>query len=260
MTLNTHYTFGDEDRAADRLRLLAGVFEPSLVAFLRRAKIMAATRVLDLGCGPGYTTRTLSRLLAPHVIVGVDGSERFIERARAESPPEIEYRLADVTTTDLAGLEVDLAYSRFLLTHLPNAGEALSRWALAIRPGGRLLLQETAHLVSANPALARYYELVDLLQGRHGQSLHIGRDLRSLVDQTRYRIIRDERTPIGVTAPQMAELHALNMQTWRHDAQGKDFDPGEMDRLERDLRALASEKSSTTKVLYEMGEMVLERL
>ena len=36
--------------------------------------------------------------------------------------------------------------------------------------------------------------------------------------------------------------------------------PGEMDRLERDLRGLASEKSSTTEVLYEMGEMVLERL
>jgi SAM-dependent methyltransferase len=260
VTVNTHYTFGDVDRAADRLRLLAGVFEPSLVDFLRRAELTTATRVLDLGCGPGYTTSTLFRLLKPHALIGVDGSERFLERARKESPPEIDYRHADVTTADFADLDVDVAYSRFLLTHLPNPGDVLSRWAPAIRPGGRLLLQETAQLTSPHPTLARYYELVDVLQRRHGQSLHIGRDLSALVDRTRYRIVRDERTPIAVTAPQMAELHAMNIQTWRHDAQAKDFDPAEIDRLERDLHALASEESSRTGIVYEMGEMVLEPL
>jgi hypothetical protein len=148
---------------------------------------------------------------------------------------------------------------RFLLTHLPNPGDALSRWAPALRPGGRLLLQETAHLASQHLALARYYELVDILQRRHGQSLHIGRDLGALVDAARYRIVHDERTPIAVSAPAMAELHALNIQTWRHDSLAQDFDPAEVDRLEQDLRALASDTSSTARVSYEMGEMVLER-
>ena len=259
MTLNTHYIFGDVDRAAERLRLLAGVFEPSLVDFLQRAGITTAARALDLGCGPGYTTRTLLRLLSPQAMIGIDGSERFLERAREESPPEIEYRLADVTTADLAGLDVDVAYVRFLLTHLPSPGDALSRWAAALRPGGRLLLQETAQLTSPYPTLARYYELVDILQRRHGQSLHIGRDLAALVDPTRYRLVLDERTPIAVSAPAMAELHALNIQTWRHDSLAQDFDPAEIDRLDQDLRALASNTSSTARVVYQMGEMVVER-
>ena len=266
MTVRTHYAFGDVDLAADRLAHLARVFEPSLLDFLGRVRAAGefrgagpSLRVLDLGCGPGCTTRLLARVLSPCGVVGVDGSERFIAIARAESSAEIEYRCDDVTTAHLGTMAVDLAFSRFLLTHLPEPADALSRWADALAPAGRLLLQETAVLESEHPALGRYYELVGELQRRHRQSLHIGRELPALVDRSAYRIVSFAETPVRVAASDMARLHAMNIQTWRHDEAARDFDPAEVERLSGELTTLANDYAATARVNYAMGEMVVAR-
>ena len=259
VTLNTHYTFGDADLAADRLAHLARVFEPSMLAFLERAGVTRAKRVLDLGCGPGHTTRTLARVLRPNVAIGIDGSERFLERARRESSAGTEYRYGDVTTCDFNALDVDVAYSRFLLTHLRDPVAALARWADALAPSGRLLVQEAARLESDHPALARYYALVGELQRRHGQALHIGRDLTELAARAGCRVVSAVMTPIAVTAPAMARLHAMNIQTWRHDAAATDFEAGEVDRLYAALLDLADGPDTAAHIEYEMGEMVIER-
>jgi SAM-dependent methyltransferase len=261
--VGTHYVFGDVDLAAERLARLARVFEPSLLNFLSRTRAMAELpagaplRVLDLGCGPGFTTRTLAHALAPCTVIGVDASERFLARARADSTRDIEYRLSDVTALDLADEPADVVYSRFLLTHLPDPAAALSSWAEAVKPGGRVLLQECAVLDSEHPALARYYELVAELQRRHGQSLHIGGELPQLVDRARYRIISFAETSIDVAASDMARLHALNIQTWQHDEAARDFDRAEVVSLTAELTALADAPGSPARVVYGMGEMIL---
>jgi len=261
----THYTFGDADLAAERLERLARVFEPSLIDFMTRATAAGhlqrreRPRVLDLGCGPGWTTRTLARILAPGAIIGIDASARFVDRARAMSSPDVEYRKDDVTTADLSSVHADIAYSRFLLTHLREPSAAVSHWAGALAPGGRLLLQETARLESTYPPLARYYDLVAELQRRHGQSLTIGRELPSLVDGSVCRVVAFAETPLPVRASDMARLHAMNIQTWRHDEAARDFDRAEVDRLTDELSTLAERSDSGATLTYVIGEMVVER-
>jgi trans-aconitate methyltransferase len=71
--VRTHYTFGDVDLAAERLAELSRVFEPSMLAFLARAGLVRARCVVDFGCGPGHTTRTLPARLTPSRIVDIDG-------------------------------------------------------------------------------------------------------------------------------------------------------------------------------------------
>ena len=264
--MNTHYLFGDVDLAAERLFHLARVFEPAMLSFLARSGAPRGGRVLDLGCGPGYTTRALLIALGPRRLVGIDGSERFLARARAESPAVVEYLQGDVTTYDFSTLACDVAYCRFLLSHLPQPSSALARWADALVPGGRLLVQEASGLSSAHPALNRYYELVAALQHRHGQSLHIGRDLPDLarmtatIDAPRFRIISFSDTPLEVSATEMARLHAMNIQTWQHDEGAKQFDPAEIDGLSASLTALSRDHSTSARVSYTMGELVLERV
>src|SRR5262245_13134889 len=108
------------DLAAERLFHLARVFEPAMLSFVARSGASRGGRVLDLGCGPGYTTRALLIALGPRSLVGIDGSERFLARARAESPAAVEYLQGDVTTYDFSRLRCDVAYCRFLLSHLPS--------------------------------------------------------------------------------------------------------------------------------------------
>src|SRR6476646_5050674 len=77
------YTFGDGPVAADRLALLAATYEPSSARPLRMCASLAPRRAMDLGCGPGYSTRLLHAVVAPAATLGVDASPEHVARARA---------------------------------------------------------------------------------------------------------------------------------------------------------------------------------
>lgn len=52
---------------------------------LRSMELKPGERVLDLGCGTGWATRLLARLVADGQVVGLDVSDEMIRQARAES-------------------------------------------------------------------------------------------------------------------------------------------------------------------------------
>jgi trans-aconitate 2-methyltransferase len=257
------YTFGDSALAADRLRHLAALFQPALAAFVAEHARRGLAQVIDLGSGPGHTTRALWTLLAPERLLGLDNSQRFIDEARRDSPPAIEYRLHDLRCSwplDAgAAPRADVMYSRFLLTHLPEPRAALSLWAELLAPGGRLLLQETSHMASSHPALARYYELMAEFQRRHGQAMDIGQRLESLADDELFQRVQAGARRFELSGPRMARVHLMNLATWRRDAQAHSFAADELDRLGQSLDALARDDASDVVVEYTMGELVLER-
>src|ERR1700754_1705417 len=57
------YSFGDSPTAADRLAVMARVFEPEMRVFLAKWSHLSPELAIDLGCGPGYTTRLLAEIL-----------------------------------------------------------------------------------------------------------------------------------------------------------------------------------------------------
>jgi trans-aconitate 2-methyltransferase len=259
-TSYSSYTFGDHDLAAARLAELSALFQPALLALVGEyASANRPAYALDFGCGPGHTTRALFEHLRPQQLTGLDSSAAFLERARRSSPPEIDYRQQDITQSPFGLPPADWAYSRFLLTHLADPAAALRGWASALAPRGFLLLQETASITSAHPALGRYYELMLEFQRRHGQNLNIGGELQALVDPALYRVVHAGARPLTLSTPRMAAVHAMNLTTWRKDALAQSFDPDELDRLARELLALSNEANTPARVDYQMGELVLER-
>jgi SAM-dependent methyltransferase len=106
--------------------------------------IRSGDQVLDIGCGTGLTTREAARAAAPGRVVGVDVSERMLERARqvtaAERLDNVRYELGDaqVHRFDPAGFEV--AISRFGTMFFSDAAAAFANIAAALRPGARLVL------------------------------------------------------------------------------------------------------------------------
>src|SRR5262245_15938059 len=257
------YTFGDNAVASTRLQRLADLFRPSLETFVTARLPRPIQHLLDLGCGPGHTTRALAALLRADRVTGLDCSTSYIEEAARTLVPNVAYRVGDVTQPrDKAIPDVPPAnalYSRFLLTHLPHPRQALSVWASYVTAGAVCLLQETATITGSHPALARYYELVADLQRRHGQRLDIGRALSDLADTCLYDVRYSGESRFSLPGSRMADLHRLNLMTWRHDPMAASFDPNELESLEAELAHIAEGRGGDAVVDYAMGELVVER-
>ena len=148
-----HYTFGENDLAAQRLAYLAAAYERPSREFLVQWGLGDALRAIDLGCGPGFTTQLLESTLSPGLVTGIDASDKLLAQAR-QRVPKSAFLLHDVTRSPFPCARADVLYCRFLLTHLSDLGTALRAWAQAANPGARLLIQETASLLSAGGGIA----------------------------------------------------------------------------------------------------------
>ena len=259
MTTQNHYTFGDNDQAARRLALLAQTYEPVSRRLLERFSPPNLDVAFGFGGGLGQTTCLVRGATRALRTIGLEASERYLEQARAGAPPGVEFMREDVTAPSAAVPPAGLVFSRFLLTHVSDAAAALRAFRAFLRPGARLLLQETADMASAHPALARYYELVGELQAHYGQLLYVGRMLESFAEQAAYRIVHSATQSFEQPARTMAEIHLSNLRTWRTDAFAqRTFERAEVDDLEAHLAAIAGGSEQAAPVAIALGELVLE--
>ena len=258
MTTQNQYTFGDSERAARRLQLLAQVFEAPSRALIERYRPPDLELALDLGAGPGHTTRLLHEASGARRTIGLEASERYLTQARKNAPPGVEFLQQDVTALAANAPSAQLVFSRFLLTHLHEPAAALARFRALVASGGTLLVQETAHMQASHPAFARYYELVAQMQAHYGQVLYIGQELERLAQGSAFEVVHFAVRRFERRASSMAELHVQNLRTWRSDAfASRAFDAAELNNLERQLAALADGSILATPVEIGFGELVL---
>jgi trans-aconitate methyltransferase len=256
-----HYTFGDSERAERRLSLLAQAYSARTRAFVERHSARGLDRAVDLGCGPGHTTRLVHEASGARRAIGIDRSHAYIEAARRNAPEELEFVCHDVLELPYPVPPAPLVFSRFLLTHLADPRDALTRFQNLVAPGGLLLLEETSALCPTNPVLARYYALVEGLQRHYGQALYIGRDLEPLARSTSLHVEHYADHRFEQSTAVMAELHALNVATWKDDAYARvAFDRAELDTLEQSLVEVAAQGVAAGTMEVGLGEIALRRL
>lgn len=260
MTRHT-YTFGDNDKASARLRRLAELYEPETRELLARTGILGSHVAIDLGCGPGWSTRLVHEVLAPKVTIGLDSSERYIAEAReTRRVAGLEFAVHDVVRAPFPTPAADVLFCRFLLTHLKSVSEVLTTWAGVAAPGAMLIVHETEALETEEPSLRAYYRLVDRLQRHYGQALYVGGRLDAGFKGTGWRILESCRRDLEKPASKMAELHLANLRTWRQDPYAREaFDAAETDALEADLGRIASESSPGRIVLNTARQIIAQR-
>src|SRR5919202_1333673 len=141
--------FGEYAQLDRSVRGLDGAPEwPSLRALLPPVR---GLRVVDLGCGFGWFSRWAAEQGAASVL-GVDLSERMLERAVAETRDErVTYRRADLADLELPPAAFDVAYSSLTLHYLPEVGPLLAGVRRALVPGG-VLVASVEHPVFTAPS------------------------------------------------------------------------------------------------------------
>lgn len=257
------YTFGDNQEASRRLRHLAEVYEPETRDLLTAVQSeCSSTRfelALDLGCGPGWSTRLIELTLSPMRIIGLEASDAYVAEARINLP-QIEFIRHDVLTTPFPVDKADFLFCRFLLTHLPSPRVALETWAAAAIRGTTLAIHETQALHSTHPAISRYYEMVAQMQKHYGQELNVGASLDDAFRGTNWCLVRSDSVVLGKSARDMAQLHVANLRNWRsNDFATQTFDKREMDQLENELDSIASGREEAG-VVYNTAKQIIARL
>jgi trans-aconitate 2-methyltransferase len=229
------YAFGDNDQAARRLAQVATIFAPTTRAFLQKSVRHPVGMAVDLGCGPGHTTRLLADHVRPRRLVGLDRSAAFLAEARRRVP-DADFHVQDVTRTPFPTGPADLLFARFLVSHLQDPGQVVEAWAAELAPGGLLLLDEVEWIRTDDPALAGYLRIVAALLDSRGQRLESGPALDALPDAPG-TVRRTSRVVVHPVDPERAAaMFRSNLGVWRHDPQARDLaDAPTLDRLDQAL-------------------------
>jgi trans-aconitate 2-methyltransferase len=252
------YTFGDTPLAAERLRLLARVYDESSRAFLEASAPRDAAVALDIGCGPGVTTRLLAEITGAGRTIGIDASDAFVAAATEGAPAGMSFTTHDATVLPLPGAPADVIYCRLLLAHLPDPSAVVRDWITQLGPNGRLLLDEIEWMEIGHPVFAAYEEIVLSLVRSNGGAMYAG----PLVDPLRagpgWRQVSSEVRVVPVRTADAARMFVMNVVTWRtHDHVREHHSEAEIERLAHDLEAL-TRSSATGEITWGMRQMVYE--
>jgi ubiquinone/menaquinone biosynthesis C-methylase UbiE len=143
----SHYIHGSHPEEQDRLALLNQLINDRCFPKL---KLKKGFRVLDVGSGLGQFTYQMSEAVGEGgFCLGIERDVNQISVARKNHKSNnLEFRQGDALHLPLTPNEwgtFDFAHTRFLLEHLPNPSQAVSQMVKALKPGGRIVLEDDDH-------------------------------------------------------------------------------------------------------------------
>ncbi len=255
------YLFGDSDVAARRLQLLAEVFEPATRDFLARFVPLDPREILDVGCGPGYTTRLLARLFPAAGVLGIDTSPRYVELARTQtSVARILFEVADATQSLPPG-PFDLVYARYLLTHVADPLAAIALWSARLNEGGAIAIEENDAIETSEPAFAQYLNIVEAMLADGGQRLYVGAEIDRLAELPALAKTASQRVPIAVSNGQAARMFSMNIRGWRRQPfVERHYPAAGIDALAERLDGLAQLDDRQSSITFVRRRLVFTRL
>ena len=129
----------------DRLKRQHDLWLEDTLSLWKRAGLHGKQNILELGCGPGYSTLDLARYLGPTCdITAIELSPNFSQESakRLRDYPQVRVINEDLHQIDLPKDTFDACYGRWIFMFLPKPEEALKKIIRSLKPGGMLILQE----------------------------------------------------------------------------------------------------------------------
>jgi SAM-dependent methyltransferase len=173
----------------ERLDLLARVMLPTTMELLDRVGLIGGMKCLDMGCGGGHVALLMARMVGPDGrVIGTDTDGETLSLARNDAQlanmANVEFQQVDACASFWQE-EFDMAYSRFLLSHLQTPANCLATMVAACRPEGTIVIEDTdfsgSFCYPHCAAYKRYNELYQEVVQRRGGDPNIGPKLPALL-------------------------------------------------------------------------------
>jgi trans-aconitate methyltransferase len=215
---------------------------------------------VDLGCGPGFSTRLLHETLQPLRLAGLDNSRPFLQMALSAGPPGTDWFAHDVTSVPFPTGPADLVHARFVLCHLPEPEEVLRQWLGQLTPGGYLFSQDDQEIIARHPVLVSYEEMARSLVAARGADLWVGARLARFEPPAGFTQVVNKvyrhRVPVALAA----QMFAMNFAVWRHDPHiTAGYNGSVLEEMGTALGMLAG-SDDTEDVIFAIRQLAFRRL
>ena len=127
-----------------RLQLLETIFDPYSRELIQKTGDLTGKHYLEVGAGAGSMLRWMAEQAGPEgKITAVDIDDRFLTTL----PENVDLCIGDIRELALPAQAFDLIHVRYVLIHLPDATEVLSKLWNTLKPGGHLVIAEPDFLI-----------------------------------------------------------------------------------------------------------------
>ncbi|WP_189303983.1 methyltransferase [Streptomyces cinerochromogenes] len=224
MTRSDGYLLDNRQKeAGERFDAFTALFDPTTFRHLEGLGIGPGWRCWEVGAGGTSVVSWLAEKVGPagQVVATDIDTSRLTPAAR----PPVEARVHDVGAEEPPGEGFDLVHARLVLVHVPERERALRSMIKALRPGGRLLVED------ADPALQpltcpdeygpeqrlanRLRQGFRALLADRGAALSYGRTLPRLLRQAGLHDVEADAY-FPVTSPACTALEAATVRQIRH--------------------------------------------
>jgi ubiquinone/menaquinone biosynthesis C-methylase UbiE len=164
--------------------------------------------LLDVGCGPGSISLDLAGLVSS--VVGIDGADAAIERARAEASRRnvgnAEFQIADAYALPFEDDSFDVVHAHQVLQHLADPVRALTEAQRVAKPGGIVAARDADYGTMVHdphePRLDRWLELYHEVARHDGGEPDAGRRLGGWFREAGYQSMEVSTSTWTYGAPQ----------------------------------------------------------
>jgi ubiquinone/menaquinone biosynthesis C-methylase UbiE len=192
------YILGTDEEELFRLGVQHQVWAEEAQKGWRAANFRPGQTLLDLGSGPGYCTKELAFLVGQQgKVIGIDKSESyisFLKNVASNYNLNIETIHSDFDQMQLEPSSLDGMYCRWALAWIPNPKEVLSKVVMALKPGGKMVIQEyydwsTLQTEPRKESLARAIAMALKSFKDTDNEVDIGRELPRLLPEIGMKVI-----------------------------------------------------------------------
>lgn len=151
-------------RQADAyIRTRQATDEAGLLGLVKLSGAQHRHRALDVACGPGFLTMAFAARCAS--AVGLDATDAFLERARAEAArrglANLSFRAGDALRLPFPDASFDVVSCRAAFHHFPRPDRVLGEMVRVLAADGRILVADL--VASEDPEKAAYQDRIERL-------------------------------------------------------------------------------------------------
>jgi len=140
------YIIEGGEEGKKRLNVLSEILYDYTKSVIEEDGKITGKKFLDVGSGGGNVALMAAKMVGEtgHV-TAIDFDAEIVRLAEAEAKSQnvlnIQYAVTDAYKIDYNG-EFDIAYSRFLLSHLEKPEMVLNNMLKSLKPGGRIIVED----------------------------------------------------------------------------------------------------------------------